>query len=184
MYYLGIDLGTSSVKLLLCDENQIFSPVAANYPPLSQTAGPNLKIGGLRQRKVKKIGESHDLAQVQALSFGGQMHGLVALDSDNDVIRRAILWNDGRTGKQVEYLNQTVGTEFLIQETGNIAYAGFTAPKILWLRDNEPENFDKIKHILLPKLLDLHFTGQYATDYLMHGDIVAGCKSPLVQKNA
>ena len=171
MYYLGIDLGTSSVKLLLCDEKlNILSSHSEDYPifyPQDGWSEQNPEDWWSATKKgIKKIGESHDLAQVQALSFGGQMHGLVALDSDNDVIRRAILWNDGRTGKQVEYLNQTVGTEFLIQETGNIAYAGFTAPKILWLRDNEPENFDKIKHILLPKdYLTFCFTGQYATDY-------------------
>ena len=71
------------------------------------------------------------------------MHGLVALDKEDNVIRPAILWNDGRTGKQVEYLNNTIGKDKLSKYTANIAFAGFTAPKILWMRENEPDNFDQ-----------------------------------------
>ena len=79
------------------------------------------------------------------------MHGLVALDKEDQVIRPAILWNDGRTAKQTDYLNQVIGKEKLSEYTANIAFAGFTAPKILWMKENEPENFAKIAKIMLPK---------------------------------
>ena len=79
------------------------------------------------------------------------MHGLVALDREDQVIRPAILWNDGRTAKQTDYLNQVIGKEKLSEYTANIAFAGFTAPKILWMKENESENFAKIEKIMLPK---------------------------------
>ena len=79
------------------------------------------------------------------------MHGLVALDAHNDVIRPAILWNDGRTSAEVSYLNETIGAENILSYTGNIAFAGFTAPKLLWVRKHEPENFKRIAHVMLPK---------------------------------
>ncbi len=85
------------------------------------------------------------------ISFGGQMHGLVTLDEEDKVIRPAILWNDGRTGEETDYLNQVIGKEKLSAYTANIAFAGFTAPKILWMKKNEPENFARIKKIMLPK---------------------------------
>jgi xylulokinase len=79
------------------------------------------------------------------------MHGLVALDKEGDVIRPCILWNDGRTQKETDYLNNEIGKKNLLEWTGNIAFAGFTAPKILWMKNNEPENFARINKILLPK---------------------------------
>ncbi len=85
------------------------------------------------------------------ISFGGQMHGLVALDENDEVIRPAILWNDGRTGEETDYLNQVIGKEKLSEYTANIAFAGFTAPKILWMQKHEPENFARIVKIMLPK---------------------------------
>jgi xylulokinase len=91
------------------------------------------------------------------------MHGLVALDDRDRVIRPAILWNDGRTQKQVDYLNETVGRETLSACTGNIAFAGFTAPKLLWMRENEPENFARIEKILLPKdYVNYRLTGVFS----------------------
>lgn len=81
------------------------------------------------------------------------MHGLVVLDKDDHVIRPAILWNDGRTAEECKYLNEVVGTEKLSQYTANIAFAGFTAPKILWMQKHEPENFRKIHKIMLPKII-------------------------------
>ena len=84
---------------------------------------------------LKELTAECDKSQVKGISFGGQMHGLVALDQDDNVIRPAILWNDGRTGKQVEYLNNTIGKENLSKYTANIAFAGFTAPKILWMKE-------------------------------------------------
>lgn len=103
---------------------------------------------------------------VKGISFGGQMHGLVALDKYGDVIRPCILWNDGRTEKQTAYLNEVVGKQTLSELTGNIAFAGFTAPKLLWLKENEPDNFARIDKIMLPKdYLAYYLSGVVATDY-------------------
>ena len=94
------------------------------------------------------------------------MHGLVVLDEDDDVIRPAILWNDGRTQKETDYLNNKIGKDKLSEYTANIAFAGFTAPKILWMRENEPDNFNKIKKIMLPKdYLAYKLSGTFCTDY-------------------
>ena len=94
------------------------------------------------------------------------MHGLVVLDEKDQVIRPAILWNDGRTGKQTDYLNQEIGKETLSRYTGNIAFAGFTAPKILWMREKEPENFARVRKIMLPKdYLAFYLSGEFSTDF-------------------
>ena len=94
------------------------------------------------------------------------MHGLVILDENDQVIRPAILWNDGRTAKQVDYLNHEIGKEKLSALTANIAFAGFTAPKILWVQENEPENFRKIAKIMLPKdYVNYILTGIHTCDY-------------------
>ena len=94
------------------------------------------------------------------------MHGLVVLDENDNVIRPAILWNDGRTQKETDYLNNVIGKEKLSELTGNIAFAGFTAPKLLWLKANEPENFAKIKKLMLPKdYIAYRMTGVLSTDY-------------------
>ena len=107
-----------------------------------------------------------DAKQVAGIGVGGQMHGLVALDAAGNVLRPAILWNDGRTAAQVDYLNETVGNDKLSAWTGNIAFAGFTAPKLLWMRQNEPDLFARIAKILLPKdYLVYRLTGVHATDY-------------------
>ena len=93
------------------------------------------------------------------------MHGLVMLDENDEVIRPAILWNDGRTGKETNYLNEVIGKDKLSEYTANIAFAGFTAPKILWVRENEPENFARISKIMLPKdYLAYRLTGTFCTD--------------------
>ena len=94
------------------------------------------------------------------------MHGLVVLDEKDQIIRPAILWNDGRTGKQTDYLNQEIGKETLSRYTGNIAFAGFTAPKILWMREKEPENFARVRKIMLPKdYLAFYLSGEFSTDF-------------------
>ena len=99
---------------------------------------------------------------VAGISFGGQMHGLVALDAAGEVVRPCILWNDGRTERETEYLNTLPVAEY----TGNMAFAGFTAPKLLWLRKNEEQNFARTAKIMLPKdYLAYKLTGQFATDY-------------------
>ena len=107
-----------------------------------------------------------DATKVAGISFGGQMHGLVVLDENDNVIRPAILWNDGRTQKETDYLNNVIGKDVLSAETANIAFAGFTAPKILWMKANEPENFAKIKKIMLPKdYIAYILSGVFSTDY-------------------
>ena len=113
-----------------------------------------------------ELTKDFDRSAVAGISFGGQMHGLVVLDENDNVIRPAILWNDGRTQKETDYLNNVIGKEKLSELTGNIAFAGFTAPKILWLKANEPENFARIKKLMLPKdYIAYRMTGVFSTDY-------------------
>ena len=114
---------------------------------------------------IKELLAGYPKEEVAGISFGGQMHGLVVLDEQDQVIRPAILWNDGRTGKETEYLNQVIGKERLSEYTANIAFAGFTAPKILWMKEHEPENFGKIRKIMLPKdYLAYRLSGSFCTD--------------------
>ena len=171
MLYIGVDLGTSSVKLVLMDETgKSHGTTSREYklyfpqPGWSEQEPAdwyNEAIAGL-----KDLLKDVDKSEVAGISFGGQMHGLVILDENDEVIRPAILWNDGRTQKQVDYLNNEIGKETLSKYTANIAFAGFTAPKILWVKENEPENFKKIKKIMLPKdYLAYKLSGTFCTDY-------------------
>lgn len=171
MLYIGVDLGTSSVKLILMDEKgKIHKSVTKEYPlsfpkPGWSEQSPadwyEQSVAGL-----KELVADADKDSISGISFGGQMHGLVILDENDEVIRPAILWNDGRTQKQVDYLNNEIGKETLSKYTANIAFAGFTAPKILWVKENEPENFKRIKKIMLPKdYLAYRFSGTFCTDY-------------------
>ena len=171
MLYIGIDLGTSAVKLLLMDEKgQIHKIVSKEYPlyfPHSGWSEQNPEdwyeqtIDGMQE-----LLEECDRTKVAGISFGGQMHGLVVLDGEDQVIRPAILWNDGRTVKETDYLNETIGKKNLSRYTANIAFAGFTAPKLLWMKENEPELFAKIKKIMLPKdYLAYRLSGVHSTDY-------------------
>ena len=123
-------------------------------------------IGMIQSIKgIKELVEPFDKSQIAGISFGGQMHGLVVLDKNDDIIRPAILWNDGRTGKETEYLNNVIGKKKLSDYTANIAFAGFTAPKILWMKNNEPENFEKIEKIMLPKdYLAYKLSNTFCTD--------------------
>ncbi|MCI9506559.1 MAG: xylulokinase [Oscillospiraceae bacterium] len=171
MLYIGIDLGTSACKLLLVDEaGQVQNTVTKEYPlsfprPGWSEQDPahwwNAALEG-----IPALLEGFEAGQVQGIGCGGQMHGLVALDERDNVLRPAILWNDGRTAKEVDYLNETVGRDKLSSYTANIAFAGFTAPKLLWMRENEPALFAKIEKIMLPKdYLVYRLTGVHATDY-------------------
>lgn len=170
MYFIGVDLGTSACKFLLMDERgKILNITSRSYdveyprPGWSQQ-NPEDWWRAVREG-VPELLAGFDASQVAGIGCGGQMHGLVALDEDDKVVRPAILWNDGRTVEQVRYLNETVGTARLLELTGNIAYAGFTAPKVLWMRDEEPELFAWIAHVMLPKdYLNHLLTGVYATD--------------------
>ena len=171
MTYIGIDLGTSAAKLLLVDEaGQIVNTVTREYPLEFPQPGWSQQNPEDWWRAVltgvPELIAGADAAEVKGIGVGGQMHGLVALGKDDEVIRPAILWNDGRTAKEVDYLNGTVGRETLSKQTANIAFAGFTAPKLLWMRANEPENFARIEKIMLPKdYLVYCLTGVHATDY-------------------
>lgn len=170
MLYIGIDLGTSAVKLLLMDETghiqKIVSKEYAIYFP---------KPGWSEQRPedwyeqtmagLKELTAECDKSQVAGISFGGQMHGLVILDEADQVIRPALLWNDGRTFEECDYLNNVIGKEKLSEYTANISFTGFTAPKILWVKNKEPENFARIKKIMLPKdYLAYKLSGVHCTD--------------------
>ena len=115
---------------------------------------------------IPKLLEGFDAGKVAGIGCGGQMHGLVVLDDHDEVIRPAILWNDGRTQSQTEYLNNEIGKEVLSERTANIAFAGFTAPKLLWMRENEPDLFARIAKIMLPKdYINYKLTGIHCTDY-------------------
>ena len=170
MLFVGIDLGTSAVKLLLMNEKGEIQKIAHREYPLyfprpgwseqNPTDWYDKTIDGL-----KELLSECDKSRVAGISFGGQMHGLVVLDEKDEVIRPAILWNDGRTEKQVEYLNQQIGKDKISQYTANIAFAGFTAPKILWMREEEPEQFERIHKIMLPKdYLAYRLSGAFVTD--------------------
>lgn len=171
MLYIGIDLGTSAVKLLLMDETgKIHNIVSKEYPisfphPGWSEQNPEDWFAQSMEGMKELIAEC-DKSQVAGIGFGGQMHGLVALDADDQVIRPAILWNDGRTTKETEYLNEVIGREMLSKYTANIAFAGFTAPKILWMKENEPDKFARISKIMLPKdYLAYMLSGVHCTDY-------------------
>ncbi len=170
MFYIGIDLGTSAVKLLLMDsEGKIVNIVSREYPLYFPHPGwSEQKPQDWYEQTILGIEEliqDVDKSQVAGISFGGQMHGLVILDEDDDVIRPAILWNDGRTGEETEYLNNVIGKEKLSAYTANIAFAGFTAPKLLWVKNKEPENFVRIAKIMLPKdYIAYKLTGVHCTD--------------------
>ena len=171
MYHIGIDLGTSAVKLLLVDEQgQIHSELTKEYPlefpkpGWSQQNPEDWKKAVFEG--VPELLQGVDVSLVAGIGCGGQMHGLVVLDENDHVIRPAVLWNDGRTGKQVDYLNGVIGKDKLSELTANIAFAGFTAPKILWMKENEPENFARIAKIMLPKdYINYVLTGVHSCDY-------------------
>ena len=170
MLYIGVDLGTSAVKLLMMDENgNIKKIVSREYPlffPHPGWSEQNPEDWFTQSMEgIKELTAECDKSQVAGISFGGQMHGLVALDAKDRVIRPAILWNDGRTGKETDYLNEVIGKDRLSAYTANIAFAGFTAPKILWMKENEPENYAKIAKIMLPKdYLAYKLSGAFCTD--------------------
>ena len=169
--YIGIDLGTSAMKLLLVDkQGKTLRTVSKEYPlefpkpGWSQQAPEDWKKALFEG--IPELVSGVDVSRIRGIGTAGQMHGLVVLDENDAVIRPAILWNDGRTSEEVDYLNGTVGKKRLSELTANIAFAGFTAPKLLWMRKNEPENFARIKKIMLPKdYINYILTGVHACDY-------------------
>jgi len=171
MLYIGVDLGTSAVKLLLMDgEGRIQNIVSREYPLCFPHPGWSEQNpeDWLRQTVdgIRALTENCDRTQIAGIGCGGQMHGLVALDKDDKVLRPAILWNDGRTAGETEWLNTEIGKGKLSQYTANIAFAGFTAPKLLWMRKNEPDLFARIDKIMLPKdYINYMLTGVHSSDY-------------------
>ena len=170
MYYIGIDLGTSAVKLLLMDETGSIAnivsreyPIAFPHPGWSEQDPADWWAAVCDG--IPALLDGFDASQVKGIGAGGQMHGLVVLDKNDAVIRPCILWNDGRTQRQVDYLNGVIGKDKLSRYTANIAFAGFTAPKLLWMQENEPDNFARIEKIMLPKdYIAYRLSGVHCTD--------------------
>lgn len=157
-YFLGIDVSTTGSKALLLDERGVVRGVSAT-PHTLQTPQPLWseqdpgEWWGATCASVRRVLEESSLRgeDVRAVGLTGQMHGLVLLDGRGEVVRPAILWNDQRTQAQCDEIHRRVGRERFIQITGNLALPGFTAPKILWVADHEPEAYSRVRHVLLPK---------------------------------
>ena len=172
MVFLGIDTSTTSSKALLIDENGTVVAVASS-PHTLQTPLPLWSEQDPQEWWEAVAHSIHSVLEkagiggeaVGAIGLTGQMHGLVLLDEAGKVLRPAILWNDQRTQSQCDEIHRRVGKERFIQITGNVALTGFTAPKILWVQENEPEIYQKVKHILLPKdYIRYRLTGEFAMD--------------------
>ncbi len=170
--FLGVDVSTTAVKALLIDDaGEVVSSATAEHDlstphPLWSEQNPqdwwHGAIQSIRQT-LDQAGASGE--EVASVGLTGQMHGLVLLDDQNRVLRPAILWNDQRTGAECEEITQKVGFDRLLGITGNKVLTGFTAPKILWVRNHEPEVYSRIAHILLPKdYVRFSLTGGYAVD--------------------
>ena len=167
-YYVGIDLGTSSVKtLLLSGDGEVVSSVTKEYPlyfPHSGWSEQNPEDWYNQTLcALKELLSDIHKGSVLSFSFSGQMHGLVMLDEKENVIRPALLWNDSRSQAQTDSLNQN--KDFLLDNTANIAFAGFTLPKLLWVKENEPDNYKKISKIMLPKdYVAYRLSSEFCTD--------------------
>ncbi len=171
-YVIGIDLGTSGTKTVLFDTlGNVISSDTIEYPMYQPKNGyaeqdpedwANAALNTVKNVLAKS---SIDPADIAGIGISGQMHGLVMLDGNNNVIRRSIIWCDQRTEKEVGEMNQKVGREKLVEITANPALTGWTAAKILWVRNNEPENYKRCRHILLPKdYVRFVLTGEYASE--------------------
>ncbi len=166
---VGLDVGTSGARAVAVDEaGNVVAEASSGYPLHSPRPGwteqdPADWWEGAKAALGKVAAEVG--GDVAGIGLTGQMHGSVFLDSADEVIRPALLWNDQRTGEQCEEITEAVGAERLIQLAGNPALTGFQAPKVLWLRDEEPENYGRVSRVLLPKdYVRLRLTGEYATD--------------------
>jgi xylulokinase len=171
-YLLGIDVATTGAKALLIDERgKVVANATKEYPlsiprPLWSEQDPadwwEGSVGSIRELlELSAV----DPAAIIGVGLTGQMHGLVLLDWRGQVLRPAILWNDQRTGPQCRWITETVGFERLLEWTGNPALPGFTAPKLLWVREHEPAVYAQVAHILLPKdYVRYRLSGEFATD--------------------
>ena len=168
--YIGIDLGTSAVKILLVEENgKVVSTSSRDYElcmPKTNWAEQRPEDWWSQSKAALIECLTHlNGKELKGISFSGQMHGLVILDENDEVIRPAILWCDQRTQEECDYLNQEIGLDKLVSWVGNQALTGFTAPKLLWLKKHEPENFKRIRKIMLPKdYIQYKLTGNFASD--------------------
>jgi xylulokinase len=172
VYFLGIDVSTTATKALLIDQGgQVVAAASTEYPfetphPLWSEQHPDLWWDGT-QKSIRAVIQKSGLTpeSIGAVGLTGQMHGLVLLDEAGQVLRPAILWNDQRTQAQCDQIHERLGRERFISISGNLALTGFTAPKILWVAQNEPELYAKVRHILLPKdYVRYHLTGEYGMD--------------------
>nr|WP_309100545.1 xylulokinase [Fredinandcohnia onubensis] len=172
-YVIGVDLGTSAVKILLVNQNgEVAGEVSKSYPLIIEKSGYSEQnpeewvektTTGLKELIAQFDGDIND---VEGISFSGQMHGLVLLDKENQVLRNAILWNDTRTTKQCEKIYDTFGKEKLLEVTKNPALEGFTLPKILWVKEIEPQIFERSNLFMLPKdYLRYRITGAIHMEY-------------------
>lgn len=173
MYWLGLDVGTGGSRALLVDakgrvrysftaphaEMKMLKPLWAEQDPDDWWRAGQMAIQGVL-REARARGND-----VVGIGLTGQMHGLVVLDERGQVIRPALIWCDQRSQRQVDFINAQLGTERVLRSTANPVLTGFTLPKLLWVRDNEPQLFASIRHILLPKdYLRYQLTGEFATD--------------------
>lgn len=171
-YFMGLDISTTSAKALIIDDAGGVVAVEGVAQPISQPLplwseqNPSDWWQGIAEATRRALTSANLTgADIQAIGLTGQMHGLVMLDKAGEVLRPAILWNDQRTQAQCDAMTEAVGFERLIALTGNRALTGFTAPKILWVRENEPEVYARCSQILLPKdYIRYCLTGVYATD--------------------
>ncbi|MCR4943667.1 MAG: xylulokinase [Clostridium sp.] len=171
-YLLGLDIGTSGTKTALFDENgntiktatygyELFQP-KAGWAEQNPEDWWDACVHGIKDVIEKSKVNASD---IKGIGLSGQMHGLVMLDKNDKVIRNSIIWCDQRTEKECDFLTETIGREKLIKITGNPAMTGFTLSKLLWVRNNEPENYNNIKKILLPKdYIRFKLTGSFATE--------------------
>jgi xylulokinase len=171
-YFLGIDVSTTATKVLLIDSaGKVIADQASQYSfetphPLWSEQRPELWWDGA-QKSIRGVLQSSGVnaTEIAGIGLTGQMHGLVLLDQAGNVLRPAILWNDQRTQAQCDEIHERIGRERFIQITGNVALTGFTAPKILWVRENEPEIYAKVAHVLLPKdYVRFKLTDEFALD--------------------
>ena len=170
MFYIGVDLGTTTALLLLMDEDgAVRRTVAKTYPLSFPQPGwceqdPETWWAAVSSG-IRELVSGYDASEVRGIGVAGQMHALVALDKRDEPVCPAMLWNDNRAQFQSDYLNTEVGKPWLSAMTGNVSYAGFTAPKLLWLREEEPHRFAKIDKLMLPKdYINYRLTHVHSTD--------------------
>ena len=163
---VGLDVGTSGVKALaVAEDGEVVSRAEVTYPVSTPKPGWSEQDPEDWWRATSEAFKALEAPEVSGIGLSGQMHGLVALDASDKVIRPAILWNDQRTGEQCEEIESRVGFDRLVELTGNRALTGFTAPKLLWLREHEPESYERIASVMLPKdYVRLKLCGEKAID--------------------